>query len=84
MNNLIIFEFLGLEYGKIDTRIKSVTSVLDEKRLVTKIVTSQSLSRSRASYTKIILSFSSSSVSNMVKSTPRLSLCYFVYQRWDR
>ena len=51
MNNFIIFKFFGLEYGKIDTRIESVASVLDEKRLVTEIVTSQSLSRSGASYT---------------------------------
>ena len=44
INDFIILEFLGLEYGKIDTRIKSVTSVLDEIRKVTEIVTSQSLS----------------------------------------
>ena len=49
-HSFIIFEFLGLEYGKIDTRIKSVTSVLDEIRKVTENVTSQSLSRSRARY----------------------------------
>ena len=51
INNFTIFEFLGLEYGKIDTKIKSVASVLDEIRQVTEIVTSQSLSKSRASYT---------------------------------
>ena len=84
MNNFIIFEFLGFEYGKIDTRIESVASVLTKKRLVTEIMTSHSVSRSRASFTWIILSFSSSSASNMVKSTPRSSLYYFVHQRWDR
>ena len=55
----------------------SVASVLDEKRLFTKIVTSVTFYRSQASYTQIILSFSSSSASNMVKSlTPRLSLLF--------
>jgi len=51
IDTFIIFEFLGLEYGEIDTKIESVASVLDEIRQVTEIVTSQSLSRSRASYT---------------------------------
>ena len=30
VDTFIIFEFLGLEYGKIDTKIESVASVLDE------------------------------------------------------
>jgi hypothetical protein len=51
MGGFIVFVFLGLDCGKIDTRIESVASVLNEKRLVTEIVKSQSLSRSRASYT---------------------------------
>ena len=49
--SFLIFEFLDLEYGKIDTKIESVASVLDEIRQVTEIVTSQSLSRSRVSST---------------------------------
>ena len=32
MNKFIIFEFIGLEYGKIDTKIESVAFVLDEIR----------------------------------------------------
>ena len=47
----IIFELLSLESCEIDTKIESVTSVFDEIRQVTEIVTSKSLSRSRASYT---------------------------------
>ena len=49
VDTFIIFDFLGLEYGNIDTKIESVASVLDEIRQVTEIVTSQSLSRSRVS-----------------------------------
>ena len=41
---------------------------------VTEIVTSHSLARSRASGTSFPSLFSSSSTSNIVKSTPRLSL----------
>ena len=37
INEFIIFELLDLEYGKIDTRIESVASVLNEKLLVTEI-----------------------------------------------
>ena len=51
IDTFIIFELLSLEYGEIDTKIESVASVLDEIRQVTEIVTSQSLSRSRVSYT---------------------------------
>ena len=32
INNFIIFEFLGFEYGKIDTKIESVIFVLEEIR----------------------------------------------------
>ena len=45
LKNVIVFEFLGLEYDKIDTKIESVASVFDEIRQVTEIVTSKSLSR---------------------------------------
>ena len=40
INNSTILEFLGHEYGEIDTKIESVASVLDEIRQVTEIVTS--------------------------------------------
>ena len=42
VDTFIIFGFLSLEYGKIDTRNESVTSVFDEIQMVTEIVTSQS------------------------------------------
>ena len=84
MNNFLIFESLGLEYGKIDTKIDPVSFVLDEIQQVTKIVTSQSLARSHASSTYNFLSFSSSSASNMVKSTPGSSLYYLFHLRCKR
>ena len=46
-----MFEFLRLEYGKLDNKIDLVSFVLEEIRQVTEIVTSQSLSRSRTSST---------------------------------
>ena len=51
VDTFIIFEFLSLEYGKIDTNIDNVSCVVEKIRKVTEIVTSQSLSRSRVSST---------------------------------
>ena len=47
--SFLIFEFLNLEYGKIGIKIEFVAFVLEEIRQVTEIVTSVSLSKSRAS-----------------------------------
>ena len=64
IDNFIIFEFLGLEYGEIDTNIDIVSFIVVRINTtghgyrdvtatfqVTEIVTSQSLSRSRVSST---------------------------------
>ena len=48
MNYFIIFEFLSLEYGNTDAKI--VSHLSEEIKQVTEIVTSQLLSRTRASY----------------------------------
>ena len=50
MDYLIIFEFLSLEYGNTNAKIVSVSHLSEEIKQVTEIVTSQLLSRSRASY----------------------------------
>ena len=64
VRHFLTFEFLDLEYSKIDTKIESVAYVLDEIRKVMEIVTSQS----RASGTSFLFILESST-SNLVKST---------------
>ena len=70
----LIFEFLNLQYGKIGIKIEFVAFVLEEIRQVTEIVTSVSLSKSRAIETTSLFLYSSSSTSSMVKSASRSSL----------
>ena len=73
MNYFIIFEFLSLEYGKTDAKIVYLSNLSEKIKEVMGIVKSQSLARSRASGTSFPSLFSSSSTSNILKSTPRLN-----------
>ena len=52
VDNFLIFVFLGLENDEIDNKIVfNCVICMEEMKLVTEIVTAQSLSRSRASST---------------------------------
>ena len=74
INNFLIFDIPDLKYGEIDTKIDLVSFVLGEIQQVTEIMMLQLLSRSRASDTSFPFLFSSSLISDIVTSTPRLSL----------